>query len=176
MTTSPAYFISPWILGRWSKTWLREDPVELAASAAAASAGGDVTATNQRCQRRRMSPLFHYRPLLSAAFDRDRRRIKPPRRRHDESTTRHLASVTCCCCCSRHRRRCWCSRKLNKSNVICATNIENSCTNCTLGTDFDALFRTEVSTGKSVFFSTPNESSCTLAQVLKCKFYHNDQT
>jgi len=44
------------------------DHVELAA-AAVASAGGDVTGANQRCQRRRMSPVFHYRPLLSLAFD-----------------------------------------------------------------------------------------------------------
>jgi len=40
------------------------------AAAAAVSAGGDVTATNQRCQRRRMSTVFHYRPLLSPGFDR----------------------------------------------------------------------------------------------------------
>ena len=75
-------------------SWL----VAAAAAASAVSAGGDVTASNQRCQRRRMPTVFHYRPLLSARLDRPclkpattakARHCTASRRRHRRHQWRH---------------------------------------------------------------------------------------
>ena len=67
--------------------------MELAAAAAAAAAGGEVTATKQRCQRRRMSTarsiIGHYCHRPSTG--RLSRTTGAPARWTPEHTTRHLA-------------------------------------------------------------------------------------